>query len=119
MPYRCKGCKRYFSLKTGTAMEDSKLPLRLWAWAISFELISLKGMSSMKLHRDLGVRQATAWFMLHRIREAFADVALVFEGPIEVDETYFGGKRSNISTAKRKELKGTGREHETVKHSAE
>ena len=57
MPYRCRGCRRYFSLKTGTAMEDSKLPLRFWAWAIYLELTSLKGVSSMKLHRDLGVRQ--------------------------------------------------------------
>ena len=109
MPYRCKGCKRYFSLKTGTTMEDSKLSLRLWAWAIYLELTSLKGVSSMKLRRDLGVRQATAWFMLHRIREAFADVALVFDGPVEVDETYFGGKRANMSNARRKELEGTGR----------
>ncbi|MCY4371437.1 MAG: transposase [bacterium] len=68
MPYRCRTCLKYFSLKTGTAMEDSKLPLKLWAWAIYLELTSLKGVSSMRLHRDLGVRQATAWFMLHRIR---------------------------------------------------
>ena len=101
MPYRCKDCKRYFSLKTGTAMEDSKLPLRLWAWAIYLEMTSLKGVSSMKLHRDLGVRQATAWFMLHRIREAFADVALVFDGPVEVDETYIGGLERNKHWSKK------------------
>ena len=108
MPYRCRDCKRYFSLKTGTAMEDSKLPLRKWAWAIYLEMTSLKGVSSMKLHRDLGVTQKTAWFMLHRIREAFADIAPIFEGPVEVDETYVGGKRKNMSNAKRKELKGSG-----------
>ena len=95
MPYRCSDCKQYFSLKTGTSMEDSKLPLRLWAWAIYLEMTSLKGVSSMKLHRDLGVRQATAWFMLHRIREAFADVAGAFTGPVEVDETYVGGIERN------------------------
>lgn len=109
MPYRCKACKRYFSLKTGTAMEASPLPLQKWAWAIYTELTNLKGVSSMKLHRDLGVRQATAWFMLHRIREAFADVRTAFGGPVEVDETYMGGLRKNMSTAKRKELAGTGR----------
>ena len=108
-PYRCKACKRYFSLKTGTAMESSPLPLQKWAWAIYLELTNLKGVSSMKLHRDLKVRQATAWFMLHRIREAFADVRMAFEGPVEVDETYVGGLRKNMSTAKRKELEGTGR----------
>ena len=63
----------------------------------------------MKLHRDLGVRQATAWFMLHRIRAAFADVRTAFDGPVEVDETYVGGLRKNMSTAKRAELAGTGR----------
>jgi len=100
-PYRCRTCKRYFSHKTGTAMEDSKLPLRLWAWAIYLEMTSLKGVSSMKLHRDLGVRQATAWFMLHRIREAFTDVTARFEGPVEVDETYIGGLERNKHTSKK------------------
>ena len=78
-------------MKTGTAMEDSKLSLRLWGWAIYLEMTSLKGVSSMKRHRDLGVRQATAWFMLHRIRQAVAGVKMVFDGPVEVDETYIGG----------------------------
>ncbi len=109
MPYRCKDCRRYFSLKTGTAMEDSKLPLQKWAWAIYLEMTSLKGVSSMKLHRDLNISQPAAWFMLHRIREAFAGIESDFEGPVEVDETYFGGKRANMSNARRKELEGTGR----------
>ncbi|WP_420637020.1 IS1595 family transposase [Candidatus Palauibacter sp.] len=95
MPYRCRDCRRYFSMKTGTVMEDSKLPLRAWGWAIYLEMTSLKGVSSMKLHRDLGVSQPTAWFMLHRIRAAFADVTAVFEGPVEVDETYVGGLEKN------------------------
>ena len=106
MPYRCKDCKRYFSLKTGTVMEDSKLPLRLWAWAIYLEMTSLKGVSSMKLHRDLGVRQATALFMLHRIREAFAGVSMLFEGPVEVDETYIGGLEKNKPQGKQLKVRG-------------
>lgn len=109
MPYRCKDCRKYFSLKKGTAMEKSPLPLRKWGWAIYLELTNLKGVSAMKLHRDLDVSYPTAWFMLHRIREAFADVRMAFEGPVEVDESYFGGKRANMSTARRKELEGTGR----------
>ena len=61
MPYRCRDCRRYFSLKTGTAMEASNIPLKKWAWAIYLELTNLKGVSSMKLHRDLKVTQSTAW----------------------------------------------------------
>lgn len=75
MPYRCRDCSQYFSVKTGTAIASSKVPLRKWAIAIYLETTSLKGVASMKLHRDLGVTQTTAWFMLHRIREAFAALA--------------------------------------------
>ncbi|MDE0358599.1 MAG: IS1595 family transposase [Gammaproteobacteria bacterium] len=108
MPYRCRDCKRYFSLKKGTVMEKSPLPLRKWGWAIYIELTSLKGVSAMKLHRDLDVSYPTAWFLLHRIREAFADVAPIFGGPVEVDEAWFGGKRKSMSNAKRAELKARG-----------
>lgn len=108
-PYRCRDCRKYFSLKTGTVMEESKLPLRKWAWAIYLEMTALKGVSSMKLRRDLNVTQKTAWFMLHRIRGAFTDVAKSFDGPVEVDEAYFGGLRKNMSNTQRKELEGTGR----------
>ena len=91
MPYRCRDCRKYYSLKTGTLMEDSKLPLRVWGWAIYLELTSLKGVSAMKLHRDLAISYPTAWHLLHRIRDAFADVAVTFAGPVEVDECYIGG----------------------------
>ena len=110
MPYRCTDCRGYFSVKTGTAMQASKIPLRKWAIAIYLCLTSLKSVSSMKLQRDIGVSQPTAWFMLHRIREAWGeDDGEPFDGPAEVDETYFGGKRRNMSNARRKELAGTGR----------
>ena len=63
----------------------------------------------MKLHRDIGVTQKTAWFMLHRIREAYhTRPGLLFSGPVEVDETYMGGKRRNMCKAKRKALEGRG-----------
>ena len=71
MPYWCPHCRSYFSVRTGTALAHSKAPLRKWAVAIYLELTSLKSVSSMKLHRDIGVSQPTAWFMLHRIREAW------------------------------------------------
>ncbi|MDE0394936.1 MAG: hypothetical protein OYK82_09185 [Gammaproteobacteria bacterium] len=68
LPYFCRGCKRYFSIRTGTVMQGSKLPVLKWVYAIYLDCTSLKGVSSMKLHRDLGVTQKTAWFMQQRIR---------------------------------------------------
>ena len=109
MPYWCSDCRSYFSVKTGTAMQRSKISLRKWAIAIYLCLTSLKSVSSMKLGRDIGVSQPTAWFMLHRIREAWAGNGEgPFDGPVEIDETYFGGKRKNMSKAKRKTLTGRG-----------
>ena len=95
MPYRCSDCRGYFSVKTGTVMGNSHLPLRKWVFAIYLHLTSLKGVSSMKLHRDIGVPQKTAWFMLHRLRKAWEGDDKLFAGPVEIDETYFGGKESN------------------------
>ena len=110
MPYWCKDCRSYFSVRTGTALERSRVPLRKWAITIYLEITSLKSVSSMKLHRDLGVSQPTAWFMLHRIREGWkrSEAGGSFSGPVEVDETYMGGKRRNMSNSKREELTGRG-----------
>lgn len=81
---------------------DLPLPLKTWLYAIYLDLTSLKGVSSMKLHRDLGVGQPTAWFMRQRIREAFADIGpKIFEGPVEVDETYVGGLERNKHAGKK------------------
>ena len=110
LPYWCPACRKAFSVRIGTALERSKVPLRKWVFAIYLEMTSLKGVSSMKLHRDIKVTQKTAWFMLHRIREAWAQERIpLFTGPVEVDETFIGGKRKNMSNTKRKELKHTGR----------
>ena len=95
MPYWCTDCRSYFSVKTGTVLEGSKLPLRKWAFAIYLHLTSLKGVSSMKLHRDIGVPQKTAWFMLQRIRRAWESDDSPFAGPVEIDETYMGGRERN------------------------
>ena len=108
--YRCTDCRSYFSVKTGTALEWSRISLRKWVFAIYLEVTSHKGVSLMKLHRDIKVTQKTAWFMLHRLREVWAkDKADNFSDSVEVDETYMGGKRRNMSNAKRKELADTCR----------
>ena len=111
MPYWCSDCRSYFSIRTGTPMANSKVPLRKWAIAIYLCLTSLKSVASMKLSRDIGVSQPTAWFMLHRIREAWAggNGDGDYSGPVEVDESYFGGRRRNMSNRKRKALESAGR----------
>ncbi len=111
MPYRCreKECAKRFSPKTGTVMEGSKLGMQTWMIATYLMSTNLKSVSSMKLHRDLSINQRSAWFLAHRLRVALSEDRGVFDGPVEVDETYMGGKRKNMSNAKRKALADTGR----------
>lgn len=101
----CKGCKKQFSVKTGTIMEDS--PLGLDKWLVAMWLIgnAKNGISSYEIHRALGITQKTAWFLLHRIRVAMAQGTFKkLSGTVEADETHLGGLVSNYSKAKRKEL---------------
>ena len=95
MPYRCRECYKFFSVKTNSLMHGSKLGYRVWALAIYLVTTGIKGVSSMKLHRDLGITQKSAWHLAHRIRENWTDKAGPFAGPVEVDETYVGGKERN------------------------
>lgn len=97
MPYWCSECRKYFSVKFGTVMERSKISYQHWAIATYQFATNVKGISSMKLHRDLGITQKSAWFMVHRLRESWRTLAGPdgMAGPIEVDEKYVGGSDSN------------------------
>ena len=109
MPHRCRDCRAHFSVRKGTVMQSSKLGLQKWAIALYMMTTGIKGASSMKLYREVGIRQATAWFLMQRIREGFIEGRrLPFPGPVEADETAIGGKRKNMSKAKRKGLRDAG-----------
>ncbi len=95
MPFRCNDCNKLFSVKTNSVMHSSKLGYQDWAIAIYLVTTGIKGVSSMKLHRDLDITQKSAWHMLNRIRESYSEVATMFDGEVEVDEAYFGGKEGN------------------------
>jgi transposase-like protein len=95
MPYRCMDCRKHFSVRTGTILAESKLPLQKWLLAMYILTASKKGVSSIQLSKHLGCTQKTAWFLAHRIRETWQRDIDKLDGTIEVDEAYFGGKEKN------------------------
>jgi len=105
--WQCKSvhAKRQFTLKTGTVMEDSPIPLEKWLPAMWLLSNNKNGISSYELHRALGVGQKSAWFMLHRIRLAMKSGSFLKLGsqgnPVEMDETFIGGKVKNMHKSKR------------------
>lgn len=92
--YKCRACRKQFTVTVGTVFEDSHIPLSKWLLAIHLLASSKKGMSAHQLHRNLGISYKAAWFMAHRLRYAMKQgpMAKLLEGVVEVDETYVGGK---------------------------
>src|SRR5258708_27642697 len=99
-----------FSLKTGTIFEDSPIALEKWLPAAWLLINCKNGVSSYEIHRDIGVTQKTAWFMLHRIRLAMQSGTFAkLSGEVEVDESFIGGKSRNMHKDKRdRVITGTG-----------
>jgi transposase-like protein len=92
--WKCRACRKQFTVTIGTIFEGSHIPLNKWLLAFYLLCSSKKGMSSHQLHRMLGITYKSAWFMTHRIRYAMTQPAFsrLLRGTVEVDETYVGGK---------------------------
>jgi len=94
-PYRCKDCRKHFSVRTGTVLMCSNVPLQKWLLAAYLMNTAKKGVSSCQMARELGTTQKTAWMLCHKIREIWTAPIAQFTGAIEADETYLGGLEKN------------------------
>jgi transposase-like protein len=100
--YRCNQCKEDFTVRTGTIFERSHVPLHKWVYAMYLLVTARKGISSMQLAKEIGITQKSAWFVLHRLREACGGSDLSkLKGIIEIDETFVGGLEKNKHESKK------------------
>src|SRR5580704_12397229 len=99
--YRCNQCKEDFTVRTGTIFERSHVPLHKWVYAMYLLVTARKGISSMQLSKEIGITQKSAWFVLHRLREACGPDMEKLKGIIEIDETYVGGIEANKHESKK------------------
>lgn len=101
MSHRCRDCQSYFSVRTGTLMAETNLPVLKWLKCIHLLHTHRKGISSIALSNLLETTQRTAWFLAHRIRAAMQRGDLIVRGVVETDETFVGGKMKGIHKSKR------------------
>lgn len=106
--YRCNACKLDFTVRTATIFERSHVPLHKWLYAMYLLVTSRKGISSLQLAKEIGIRQGSAWFLLHRLREACGNDLTMLKGIVEVDEAYIGGLEANKHMRERLKYSSAG-----------